>query len=311
MDQELQELLEEYQQLESNLLVGINQLTRKPEYLPEVPLGRLFYIKSLLSSGGGTGGGDATAANQTTQIGLETTIRDSVTDLAGRLPPALIEGRLPVDVQSLSVTVNNASLEIANDSGNPIPVNGTVAISSLPALTTGSNVIGSIANTTFASTQSGIWNINNITGTIPLPTLAATSTLQDTANTSLSSIDNRIGNITIKASGVTSVATDTAIVVTQRPEAIAPTLSAITLTLANTEYSISVSAAKKLSFKVLSGGGVRYAYTAGRVAASTLPYYTLEAGVEESEDLLERAFTGTLYFASAIGGAVVLLKQWS
>lgn len=51
---------------------------------------------------------------------------------------------------------------------------------------------GSIGNTTFASTQSGAWNITNITGTISLPTGAATSAKQDTGNTSLGSIDTKL-----------------------------------------------------------------------------------------------------------------------
>lgn len=89
------------------------------------------------SFGGGGGGSDASAINQATQILRETEIRD-------RLPSALVGGRLAVDVQSLSVTVANAQLEIANDSGNPIPVNGTVAISNLssdPATATLQGVI--------------------------------------------------------------------------------------------------------------------------------------------------------------------------
>jgi hypothetical protein len=40
--------------------------------------------------------------------------------------PALVSGRIPVQVSSLNVTVDNASLEIANDTGNPVPVSGTV-----------------------------------------------------------------------------------------------------------------------------------------------------------------------------------------
>lgn len=47
---------------------------------------------------------------------------------------------------------------------------------------------GSIGNTTFASTQSGTWNINNIAGAISLPTGASTASNQTTANTSLSTI---------------------------------------------------------------------------------------------------------------------------
>ena len=36
--------------------------------------------------------------------------------------PVLSNGKIPVDVASLNVTVSNASLEIANDVGNPVPV---------------------------------------------------------------------------------------------------------------------------------------------------------------------------------------------
>jgi hypothetical protein len=38
-----------------------------------------------------------------------------------------------------------------------------VSLASLPSLATGSNAIGSITNTTFASTQSGTWNIGAVT----------------------------------------------------------------------------------------------------------------------------------------------------
>jgi hypothetical protein len=50
--------------------------------------------------------------------------------------------------------------------------NVNVAVNS--ALPTGANTIGSIANTSFAATQSGTWNVTNISGTVSLPTGAAT-----------------------------------------------------------------------------------------------------------------------------------------
>lgn len=53
---------------------------------------------------------------------------------------------------------------------------------------------GSIANTIFASTQSGTWNITNVSGTISLPTGASTSALQTTGNTSLTSILTALGS---------------------------------------------------------------------------------------------------------------------
>lgn len=42
-----------------------------------------------------------------------------------------------------------------------------------------------------SSTQSGTWNVNNITGTVTLPTLASTSTLQTAGNNLLTSVDNK------------------------------------------------------------------------------------------------------------------------
>lgn len=41
------------------------------------------------------------------------------------------------------------------------------------------------------ATQSGTWNITNVTGTVSLPTGAATSAAQTTGNTSLASIDTK------------------------------------------------------------------------------------------------------------------------
>jgi hypothetical protein len=55
---------------------------------------------------------------------------------------------------------------------------------------------------TVAATQSGTWNINNISGTISLPTGAATSALQTTINTTLGSpfqAGGSIGNTTFAA----------------------------------------------------------------------------------------------------------------
>jgi hypothetical protein len=46
----------------------------------------------------------------------------SIKDLISDRIPALSNGKIPVEVASLSVTINNASLEISNDVGNPVPV---------------------------------------------------------------------------------------------------------------------------------------------------------------------------------------------
>lgn len=66
-----------------------------------------------------------------------------------------------------------------------------IAVSSIPSLPSGGNTIGAISNTGFASTQSGYWDIRNLTGTISLPTGASTSDNQTSANLILNSIDGK------------------------------------------------------------------------------------------------------------------------
>lgn len=74
----------------------------------------------------------------------------------------------------------------------------SVSVTSLPALPAGANVIGGV-------TQSGTWNVNNISGTVSLPTGAATSANQATANTTLGTIST---NTTVsKGSGITDSTT--------------------------------------------------------------------------------------------------------
>jgi len=69
-------------------------------------------------------------------------------------------------------------------SGNEMQVD---IVASLP---TGSNTIGAISNTTFSATQSGTWNITNVSGTVSLPTGAATSANQTTQTTALQLLDD-------------------------------------------------------------------------------------------------------------------------
>ncbi len=61
------------------------------------------------------------------------------------------------------------------------------------------------------ASQSGTWNINDVTGTISLPTGASTAAKQDTGNTSLASIDGKIpalGQTTMSGSLPVAIASD-------------------------------------------------------------------------------------------------------
>ena len=66
-----------------------------------------------------------------------------------------------------------------------------VSLASLPSLATGSNAIGSITNTTFASTQSGTWNVglsagSNVIGSISNTSFAATQATAANLNATVS-----------------------------------------------------------------------------------------------------------------------------
>lgn len=120
--------------------------------------------------------------------------------------------------QSGSWLVQGLVAHGASYSGNPLPI-GCYASASAPTsvsdgqiarmwcLTNGALSVN-LANASIAATQSGTWNITNISGTVSLPTGAATAANQTTGNTSLSNIDGKLpalvtGRVPVDGSGVT------------------------------------------------------------------------------------------------------------
>lgn len=86
------------------------------------------------------------------------------------------------------------------------------------SLTTAGLLRVDASGTTLSAAQSGTWNINNVTGTVSLPTGAATSALQTTGNSSLSSIDTK------------TLAAGQAVMASSSPVVIASNQSAIPVT---------------------------------------------------------------------------------
>ena len=148
---------------------------------------------------------------------------------------------------------------------NPVAVTGTFWQATQPV---------SLASVpTHAVTQSGTWNITDISGTISLPTGASTSANQLLDNKAATSIAEHI----------------------------------VTLTLANTEYSKLLDAnTRAFEFQGRTDVDVRYAWTSGKVATPTENYYTLKAGMTYFKDNINLS-SKTLYFASATAGTVVEL----
>lgn len=128
--------------------------------------------------------GASTAANQSIEIShlqnIETSLGGTI-DVNTNLNQPLTNTELRAS--DINVTVSN------------FPVNQTVSLSSLPS---GTNAIGSITNSSFGATQSGVWNINNIDGTIPLPTGATTEIKQDIIIGHIDSIETALaGALTV------------------------------------------------------------------------------------------------------------------
>lgn len=91
------------------------------------------------------------------------------------------------------------------------PISGTVTANQGGTWTTGRTWTLASGTDSVAAVQSGTWNINNISGTVSLPTGASTSALQTTGNSSLSSIDgklNSLGQKTMAASVPVVIASD-------------------------------------------------------------------------------------------------------
>lgn len=95
-----------------------------------------------------------------------------------------------------------ATLAIAQPiSGNKVTIcqgNNCATVSASSALKVDGSAVTQPISGTVAATQSGTWNVNNISGTVSLPTGAATSALQTTGNTSLATIES---GLTVDARG--------------------------------------------------------------------------------------------------------------
>jgi hypothetical protein len=109
-----------------------------------------------------------------------------------------MSGKLPATLGQKTMA-NSLAVVVASDQG-AVPVSGTVTANAgtgnfTVTQATAANLNATVVGTgTFAvqAAQAGTWNIANVTGTVSLPTGAATSAAQTTGNTSLSNIDTKI-----------------------------------------------------------------------------------------------------------------------
>lgn len=154
-------------------------------------------------------------------------------------------------LQSTQDTSINSLLKPASTLAAVTTVGAVTAITN--ALPTGANVIGGV-------TQSGTWNVNNVSGTISLPTGASTSVLQTTQDTSINTLLKPASTL----AAVTTVGTVTAVT------AITNALPTGTNTIGNVNQTLATAGFSKTT------DGTN---TAGVTAASTSPVAATPASV--------------------------------
>lgn len=119
------------------------------------------------------------------------------------------QSAIPASQSGVWSTGRTWSLLFSSDSVNSVQ-SGAWSVGRTWALSSGADSVSAAQSGTWtvqqgsapwAVSQSGTWNINNISGTISLPTGAATAANQSTANASLSSIDAKLTSpISVNAS---------------------------------------------------------------------------------------------------------------
>ena len=138
------------------------------------------------AGGGGSGGGGSNAAAGLTGSAVPGSASYTGLNLAGTL-----RGWTGVNPTG---SVYAAQTDLASVGGTSFALGQQLAASSIPVVLTAAQITTLTPLSTVAATQSGAWNITNITGTVSLPTGAATAANQTNASQKTQIVDGS-GNV--------------------------------------------------------------------------------------------------------------------
>jgi hypothetical protein len=125
--------------------------------------------------------GAATAANQATEISGLSAIISLLSDTLTVQGAVAVTGTFWQATQPVSGTITANAGTNLNTSALALESGGNLA--TLAGAVSSSKVQVNVTNSTLAATQSGAWNITNISGTVSLPTGAATAAKQPALGT--------------------------------------------------------------------------------------------------------------------------------
>lgn len=186
-----------------------------------------------------------------------------------------------------------------------------------------------------AAVQSGTWNINNISGTVSLPTGASTSALQTTGNSSLSSIDgklNSLGQKTMANSVPVTLASDQSalMVVTNDTAPANQTITVVdsattTLSGANSQpfytgtpttnsaatYALASQTTVNVQANILGGGGTLVVEESTDGGTFWFRPQVLQIGTSTYANAFTAPFSATLPVAGITNFRVRAITSWS
>lgn len=150
-------------------------------------MSQVYFYPPSIASNPSIGTNGVTAPTSSTEVGG---INNS-----GNLTPLSLDASGALIVTPASGSTGNVNL--TQVSGVAITLGQKAMAASLP-ITIASD------QSALPVSQSGTWNITNVSGTVSLPTGASTSALQTTGNTSLSTIATNTGNLSLSQGSTTS-----------------------------------------------------------------------------------------------------------
>lgn len=91
------------------------------------------------------------------------------------------------------------------------------------------------------------------------------------------------------------------------------TTTTVTLTNANQQYTHTLTSVASFAFRCRgAAAAIRYSSSTGTVAAPAGSYHILETNGEYTKEFPPgQNYTGTLYLASSVAGAVIEIETWS
>lgn len=144
------------------------------------------------------------ASGNTPVVGTVTVVPSGTQDVnVAQVGGNVVTTTLPVSDAGGSLTVD--TLQLPSTLGIKTSANSLSVAPASDAVFQIGDAGGSITvDGTVAATQSGTWNINNVSGTVSLPTGASTAANQSTGNSSLASIDTKLTGVATAANQATA-----------------------------------------------------------------------------------------------------------